>query len=195
MRDPRVPQAKKLVKAMIAKKDLNFVKIMITENNSVVAVVRDTVIYTTSLNNVEPMPPIFFNGCWDLEEDEYIPLDFYTSLGMSNYRKSYIDNINDSCLLVRKTGLLDDPEFNRLLALKSGDGMQFYKILDYININKCYFIPIFTGLPNLNKNDTIDISIYKYLETPNHEVVSLDIYKKKINRYMSIRYRIIDLQR
>lgn len=93
-------------------------------------------------------------------------------------------------LLAQQMNLRDDPEFESLLALKSGDGMRFYKVPGF-DKNKVYMIPVFTGFPNLNKQDTANVSIYA--NDGLSVIVDMTIFKKKLNRDIHMIYKILDI--
>ena len=95
-------------------------------------------------------------------------------------------------LLAQQSNLRDDPEFEKLLEFKSGDGMRFYKVPAFEKY-KVYMIPVFTGFPNLNKQDTASIEIYAYNEIS--VIVIMKIFKKKFNREISMIYKILDITR
>ncbi|MBR6289172.1 MAG: hypothetical protein IKR19_07555 [Acholeplasmatales bacterium] len=89
-----------------------------------------------------------------------------------------------------KSNLRDDPEFEDLINMKSDKGMKLYKIPGF-DKNKVYMIPVFSGFPSLNKQDTADVEIYEYNQTS--VIVSMKIFKKKLNRDVYMIYKILDI--
>ena len=195
-RDPRIPQAKKLILNIIAKKDYDFSDVMITRDNTLVIIVRETAIYTTKLLDIQPGFTICFNFSQStyegLEEDQYIPNKIIEPIMTDIYNRYLSVELNPLNLLASEPELRGNDEFERLLALKSADGAEFYKILG-TNFKDVYYVPIFTGFPSINKPDKIGINVYDLHD--GHFLNIMNIFKKKINREMKIYFRTINLGR
>lgn len=192
-RDPRIPQARKLIESMISKSDLNYSTALITKDNTLVIIVRETAIYITQLTNIQPGFDICFSyrDIIDLEEDEYEANIREFAMIKSLY-KHYTSMETEQNKLAGEDELRGDNEFERLLSLKSADGAEFYKI-NGKHIGETYFVPIFSGFPSVNKSDKIGINVYNLHD--GHFLNVMIIYKKKINRIMKIYFRTIDLGR
>lgn len=194
-KDLRMVDVRKIISGAVAKRDLDFTTIYI-KDNIVLFVVRDTILIVSQLlpefcNNYGEICCRYKDIC-NLNDDEYIS-DYFLLKEMRNLFIYYISNINNYPILASDSDLRSDPEFESLLSLKSADGAKFYKLRD-INYNKPYFIPIFSGFPNLNKPDTIGATI-RDLTDHCHLLVELDIFKKKIKRNIRIVYRTLDLMK
>ena len=194
-KDLRMIDVRKVISGAVAKRDLDFTTIYI-KDNIVLFVVRDTILIVSRLlpefcNNYGEICCRYKDIC-NLNDDEYIG-DYFLLKEMRNLFIYYISNINNYPILASDSNLRSDPEFESLLSLKSADGAKFYKLRD-INYNKPYFIPVFSGFPNLNKPDTIGATIRDMMDY-SHLLVELDIFKKKLKRNIKIVYRTLDLMK
>ena len=194
-KDLRMVDVRKVISGAVAKRDLDFTTIYIKDNIALF-VVRDTILIVSQLlpefcNNYGEICCRYKDIC-NLNDDEYIG-DYFLLKEMRNLFIYYISNINNYPILASDSDLRSDPEFESLLSLKSADGAKFYKLRD-INYNKPYFIPVFSGFPNLNKPDTIGATIRDLMDHC-HLLVELDIFKKKIKRNIRIVYRTLDLMK
>lgn len=93
-------------------------------------------------------------------------------------------------LVASKDNLREDESFESLLSMKSDEGMKFYK-LHSLDLSHYYMIPIFSGFPNINKNDTVSIQLFSSIN--NSLIVDMCIYKKKFNRDIHMIYKILDI--
>ena len=100
---------------------------------------------------------------------------------------SYLDNL--TLPLQGNKYVASDEKFEELLQLKASDGMKFYHMLGK-DMNT-YLIPVFSGLPNLSKQDKLDIYLYDLQNA--YLLVDMRIFKKKLNREISVSYRILKL--
>lgn len=191
-KDARIPQARKLITSMLAKIDLNFADVMITGDNTLVIIVRQTAIYITKLTNIQPGFTISFkySDIVDLQEDEYIQNNYILQLLIDTYNHYYTIENNISNLVASEPVLRGNDEFENLLSLKAADGAEFFKI-NGSNIGEVYLVPIFTGFPAMNKADSIGINIYNIGD--GYFLNVMNIFKKKINRDMKIYFRTINL--
>lgn len=189
IRDPRIPQVRKIISSIIGKKDQMFTKIMITRDNTLVIILYDTTIYVTKL--IDEIPgfelAFYYSDIINLEDDQCIVNHIlYREI---NDKFTYFANIEyNSQLLSSNLTLRGNEEFERLLALKSADGAELYKMYGN-NPGEVYFVPIFSGFPNLNKDDQIGINIYYFDQTTLMNVMY--IYKKKIKRDIKIYFRTL----
>ena len=194
-KDLRMVDVRKVISGAVAKRDLDFTTIYIKDNIALF-VVRDTILIVSQLlpefcNNYGEICCRYKYIC-NLNDDEYID-DYFLLKETRNLFIYYINNINNYPILASDSNLRSDPEFESLLSLKSADGAKFYKLRD-INYNKPYFIPVFSGFPNLNKPDTIGATIRDMMDY-SHLLVELDIFKKKLKRNIKIVYRTLDLMK
>ena len=105
-------------------------------------------------------------------------------LSMDNTYARQIANVEE---------LRGNDEFENLIAMKSGEGMGYFKLPRLDIPGKSIMIPIFTGFPKLSKPDKIGIIVWKILEYSNELLVEFKIFKKNINRYMDMYFRILDI--
>lgn len=194
-KDLRMVDVRKVISGAVAKRDLDFTTIYIKDNIALF-VVRDTILIVSQLlpefcNNYGEICCRYKDIC-NLNDDEYID-DYFLLKETRNLFIYYINNINNYPILASDSNLRSDPEFESLLSLKSADGAKFYKLRD-VNYNKPYFIPVFSGFPNLNKPDTIGATIRDMMDY-SHLLVELDIFKKKLKRNIKIVYRTLDLMK
>lgn len=191
IRDPRIPQVRKIISSIIGKKDQMFTKIMITRDNTLVIILYDTTIYVAKL--IDEVPgfelAFYYKDIVNLEDDQCTSIDYILYKEINN-KFTYFSNIeyNSQLLLSSYPSLRGDEEFERLLALKSADGAELYKM--YGNSpGEVYFVPIFSGFPNLNKDDQIGINVYYFDHITLMNVMY--IYKKKIKRDIKIYFRTL----
>jgi hypothetical protein len=83
-------------------------------------------------------------------------------------------------VLANNDQLRGDPLFEELISMKAADGMKYYYMRGN-DLNTTYKIPIFSGFPNLNKQDDIGITVFED-PIPNIQVIRMIIFKKKLNR-------------
>jgi hypothetical protein len=118
-------------------------------------------------------------------EDQYVlhrVLDKYRELkGIELYNNKIFENDN----------LREDQKFEECINVNATDGATFYFM--NANNNTTPFIPVFSGLPILNKNDKLKIELY---DCNNHNVlVRMIIFKKKLNIPYDLYYKILDVNR
>jgi hypothetical protein len=109
-------------------------------------------------------------------------LDKYRELkGIELYNNKIFENDN----------LREDQKFEECINVNATDGATFYFM--NANNNTTPFIPVFSGLPILNKNDKLKIELY---DCNNHNVlVRMIIFKKKLNIPYDLYYKILDVNR
>jgi len=87
--------------------------------------------------------------------------------------------------------ILEDEKFNQLVNAKTTDGAGFYFINSFDKEN--IFIPVFNGLPSLNKKDTVALEIF---DIGNHKfLVKMTVFKKKYNLSYELIYKILNVNR
>ena len=106
---------------------------------------------------------------------------------LDKYRELKSVELNNNKIYER-IGIREDPRFEECISVKATDGASFY----FMNANNTNpFIPIFSGLPILNKGDTIDLELY---DIGNYNVlVRMIIYKKKLKNVYDLYYKILDV--
>lgn len=193
MTDFRIEQAVSITEAVVAKNLLPYTNILITEDNICVILANKTLLYEVQLVNItEPYPCISFaykniivneDGTHSIISDEIIAKQYIRSI-YQNY-KSIV--MNYPCIAA-DNDLRSNEEFEKLLSLKSGNGLKFFNMIGVDN--KIYMIPMFSGFLNLNKQDKIGIKVY---DCGDHLVLSFNIYRKKINRNVNMFVRLLNI--
>ena len=102
--------------------------------------------------------------------------------------ENFYFNNHQLVLVAKEDNMRSNPEFEELLNLKSAEGMKFYKIKS-LDFGREYLIPIFSGFPNMNKQDDISMEVYRTID--NFLVVRMIISKKKIGRDVDMIFRIL----
>ena len=158
---------------------------------SIDIMVDSTVIYKAMLKTppINSLPIIYIDTKFMIENN--IPEDKLINCPWVEQNFLYIDSrINFGPKVAQYNDLRSDPEFERLMNLKADDGMKFYKIPGF-DKNKVYMIPVFSGFPNLNKQDTASVDIYA--NDGISVIVDMTIYKKKLNRDIHMIYKVLDI--
>lgn len=87
--------------------------------------------------------------------------------------------------------LRDDQAFEDCINTKATEGATFY----FMNASNgtTPFIPVFSGLPILNKNDKIKVELF---DCGSYKVlVKMIVFKKKLNTPYNLYYKILDVNR
>lgn len=191
-RDIRIPQIRKIVEALVKKTMFNST-IIYSENNLLFIILEKAAIYKITLNDIGGfLPPISFryDTILELEEDYFIN-DIFLLKYASNTANEYYNNIILTNPLVASIqDLRADEEYEKLLQLKIDDGVKFFR-LNGNDLNNTYLIPVMSGFPDIAKQDKIGMNVYDLLD--GNLFVNMIIYKKKINRYIELGYRIINI--
>lgn len=129
-------------------------------------------------------------GCKKFESEIYpIDINQYNNI-ISKYR-NLISTINPQNLLYENINVIEDEAFQKLNNLRASDGSGFY----YINLpEKTICIPVFGGLPLLNKSDTVCLDIYRGT-IPTEYIVNYKVNKKKLKTTYDIVFKILDINR
>ena len=188
--DPRIEQVRKIVETMVSKK-LFWRTNVLVEGNKVIIVVDDTVLFMALLKGVEPniYPTISFNyaSIYEFENPNECINDVMLANRLISLENFYFNN-HQLVLVAKEDNMRSNPEFEELLNLKSAEGMKFYKIKS-LDFGREYLIPIFSGFPNMNKQDDISMEVYRTID--NFLVVRMIISKKKIGRDVDMIFRIL----
>ena len=196
IQDQRLPVIKKLLTSFgISKEDLSFSMAALFPDNLLILIVRNTVVYSCIVNEVINGSPLYIDcanttfaaKASDPEDDKcQIIVDSNMINFINSIRNTYINNINLFKLIDHKEDLANDESFKPFTSLKSSQGAKFYK---NIEPGKNYMVPFFTNFPKLTSSDNMELNIYDYDQL--HQIVQMNIFKKKINRIFTITYRIL----
>ena len=163
-------------------------------NNNLTIELYDTIIYIISLS--DPISninnPIGFTLVIDANKN-LIPysINNNTVMKLYNYYKYYNSISNYNIKIANKENLQDDPEFAKLMQLKSADGMKFFKLQNNSLYNNT-FIPVFNGFPAIIKNDTLSVNVYKD-NIERYSVIEYIIYKNKLKDYVKLYFRTLNI--
>ena len=195
--DKRLPDAIKLIVGSVSKTDLMNSYIVIDSYNVIHILVRETAlysipIYSTVANTGFDNIGFTYGGLIGVVDPnrvtEYIPDNEALKKVLPIVSVNYYNTKTN--MVAREENLQENPVFNALTARKSSDGNSFYHLIG-IDPTKVYFIPIFAGFPNLNKKDSINITVYKIAN--GNCIVEMDIFKSKIKKSIKLIYSIIDM--
>ena len=159
-------------------------------NGYIMIELYDTVVYFYQLKDVDIIPPISFKLVMNIDKN-FVPYDINTRLTILMALYSQYCNVYNNELVAEQSNLQDDPEYSKLLALKSAEGMKFYKLPN----NQLYsntYIPVFNAFPAILKGDTISIKVYKDIYDC-YSIVEYNIYRGKIKDYYKLYFRILNL--
>ena len=196
MFDSRMPQARKIVEAIVTKGQWFSTKVLLTEVNKLILIVDGTLLYEIELKDiVNPAPDVAFAylSVVDSEDENYVEDDKYLREEMISKFYAYrnYSTIHESFPVVAHIDeLRGNEDFESLISLKADDGMKYFKILG-LDMKTTYFIPMFSGFPGLSKPDKMGITIY---DIHNGFLINrMTIFKKKINRTINVYFRSIRL--
>lgn len=190
VKDIRISKVKSLVEAIVPKRDLDYCNIMVTGENEVVMIVRDTVMYLVQLKNLPLLPPIamYYSSIEDNDTDTCI-VD-YNLLNLISHTHSYY-KANMVNPVASNDTLSTQEDFESYLALKADDGSKYYH-LSGNNPEETYLVPIFSGFPALAKSDSMGVTVYD-LHDGMHTLVVMNIFKKKIKDNVQMCFRTLKL--
>ena len=195
--DKRLPDAIKLIVGSVSKTDLMNSYIVIDSYNVIHILIRETAlysipIYSTVANTGFDNIGFTYGGLIGIVDPnrvtEYIPDNEALKKVLPIVSVNYYNTKTN--MVAREENLQENPVFNALTARKSSDGNSFYHLIG-IDPTKVYFIPIFAGFPNLNKKDSVNITVYKIAN--GNCIVEMDIFKSKIKKSIKLIYSIIDM--
>lgn len=195
LRDSRIPQVKKILNGIVAKVDIPYSDILITGDNTLVIFIRNTLLTTVDLHDIQPefLIACKYSDIITLEDDYYIPLNdgllVNHMIQLYDYYKAIYNNPNN--LLATELDVLCLDEFSQFSSMKSADGSKLFKISNS-DLSETYFIPLFSGFPTINKADKLGINVYN-MNDNRHLLIQLNIFKKKINRNIHMHYKTIKL--
>ena len=198
--DHRIHQIRDLVEALVAKSLHDFINVYVDLIEDIwyaIIEVDSTLLYEVPLKNV-PMDEIFYPIAFkyitikDLEDrDIYYGSDVFLLNEMKSKYNMYRNIVSTTLPVAQDSDLRTNEEFEKLLNLKTDQGLKYFKINVVNSPTEVFMIPMFAGFINLSKPDRIGISVHNidgvYL------ALKMDIFKKKINRNISVYCRIIKL--
>lgn len=191
-KDPRIDEVKKIVESLVTKSLWEYTSILVTPTNLNI-IVTNTLLYDIPLKN-QGGQIIGFNNYKMLALDEnpiVFPYDRAVTRNILDTVNGYKNLISVAPIVARDDALRGNVEFEKLLELKSDQGLKYFKmpsnsIDGYL---KTYIVPIFAGFPNMNKQDDIGILIYDIDDF--HLLINMKIMKKKINRNIDLYFRTL----
>lgn len=166
-------------------------------NGYLMIVLYSTIVYFYNLGiQTDPSSSIEFKLVLNPDTKEWIVIDYkkYNNFTINPLRdifNNYFYVPERNQIIAEANDLQNDPEFAKLLALKSSEGMKFYK-LPNIELYKITYLPIFTGFPAMIKGDTISVKVYKDIYDC-YSIVEYTLYKTKIKDYTKLYFRVLNL--
>lgn len=198
--DHRIHQVRDLVEALITKSLHDFINVyvdLIEDTWYAIIEVDSTMLYEVPLKNV-PMDEIFYPIAFkyttikDLEDrDIYYGSDVFLLNDMRSKYNMYKTIASTTLPVAQDSDLRTNEEFEKLLNLKTDQGLKYFKINGVNSPTEVFMIPMFAGFISLSKPDRIGISLFNI--DGSYLAMKMDIFKKKINRNISVYCRIIKL--
>ena len=198
--DHMIHQVRDLVEALVTKSLHEFINVyvdLIEDTWYAIIEVDSTMLYEVPLKNV-PMDEIFYPIAFkyttikDLEDrDIYYGSDVFLLNDMRSKYNMYKTIASTTLPVAQDSDLRTNEEFEKLLNLKTDQGLKYFKINGVNSPTEVFMIPMFAGFISLSKPDRIGISLYNI--DGSYLALKMDIFKKKINRNISVYCRIIKL--
>lgn len=191
--DPRISQVRKIVESIITKSMFNWTKVLVTETNTLVIILSDTLLYQIPLKGITeayPRVAFIYSDIYGFEDENAYINDGFLAATIMNTVNMYNEIASIRPIVAQNDELRNDEEFENLLNLNSDNGLKYYKMIG-IDPSKTYLIPMFSGFISLSKPDTIGITIYDIQD--GFLLMKMNIFKKKINREMIVYCRIIKI--
>lgn len=151
----------------------------------------NTCLYVMDINDIGDIIPFILSIN---ENKELIPMIPFNYIQLQDKLLQFYSSCINRELLASIDDLKSDPEFAELLTMKAADGMRFYKVptLNPNAQNKMFFVPVYSGFPNLAKSDNASIRIYNAIES-NCSIVEYIIWRQKVKSYIHLYFRILNL--
>jgi len=198
--DHRIHQVRDLVEALITKSLHYYVNVLvdlIDDTWYAIIEMDSTLLYEAPLKNV-PTDEIFYPIAFKYEplmtledRDIYYGSDVFLLNELKAKYNMYKTIASTTLPVAQDSDLRTNEEFEKLLNLKSDQGLKYFKINGVNSPTEVFMIPMFAGFINLSKPDRIGMSLYNIDGT--YLALKMDIFKKKINRNISVYCRIIKL--
>ena len=198
--DHRIHQVRDLVDALVTKSLHGLINVLVDlveDTWYAIIEVDSTLLYEVPLKNVpmdEIFYPIAFNYAtiFDKEDrDTYYGSDVFLLNDMKSKYYMYKNIVSTTLPVALDSDLRTNEEFEKLLNLKTDQGLKYFKINGVNSPTEVFMIPMFAGFINLSKPDRIGMSLYDI--DGSYLALKMDIFKKKINRDISVYCRIIKL--
>lgn len=217
LHDDRLPEARDLLDNLVTKSLHKYTNLLIEPEGTLVLQVDDTVLYSIPLKTIgSSTSPIAFKYASLLkeitvdDEDEtdeeseeevdeveasedrsvYYGSDPMLIGSMDTMYRLFRYAENNYQIVASDEDLRANEEFETLLNLKSDQGLKYFK-LNGEKPNEIFLIPMFAGFIKLSKPDKIGIRVFDTRD--GFLIVEFNIFKKKINRSISLYCRIIKL--
>lgn len=191
--DPRISQVRKIVESIITKSMFNWTKVLVTETNTLVIILNDTLLYQIPLKGItEAYPPVAFiySDIYKFEDENACINDGFLAAKIMITTNQYNSIVSNCTLVAQNNDLRSDEEFEKLLGLTSNEGLKYYKMTS-LDLSRVYLIPMFSGFISLSKDDKIGITIFDMND--GFLLLRMNIFRKKINREMTVDCRIINI--
>ena len=198
--DHRIHQVRDLVDALVTKSLHGLINVLvdlIEDTWYAIIEVDSTLLYEVPLKNVpmdEIFYPIAFNYATIFDEEDrdiYYGSDVFLLNDMKSKYYMYKNIVSTTLPVALDSDLRTNEEFEKLLNLKTDQGLKYFKINGVNSPTEVFMIPMFAGFINLSKPDRIGMSLYDI--DGSYLALKMDIFKKKINRDISVYCRIIKL--
>ncbi len=187
-------EAISLTEALVAKSFFNTnCKILISPGVNpgetfLIITVQDTIMYKIPMRNDATH---YYGAGSGIHMNGFDIYDPYIVNGLLSKYNEYNNFIGTNLPIAQDDELRSNEDFEKLLGLKSDQGLKFYNLPNFNNPGETYLIPMFAGFISLNKSDRIGVKIYD-LDDLNH-LIKFDIYKKKINRNVEMICRVLKI--
>ena len=188
--DQRLPLIWKLLTSFMIDTDIKE-SMMVTKGDILFVVTRNSIVYEVNLDTI-PGPDIYFLLDTSTKDGtQYIKINnIFKCEELDNYFNEYHNNLSNYKVISRETDLVNNEDFENFKNIKASMGVRFYKSKDpYVS----FMFPIFTGFPKLAKNDNLSYTIYETFKSDNTLLLDMELFKKKINRVVHIRYRMLNI--
>lgn len=192
--DPRINQAIMIAKAIVSRTLLYATEFLITGDNNLVLIVDTTLMYVIPLKSELQYPPVAFDFKDINEEADYTVTSInvneilYNELACIYNNYMYTNTFPASSYF---EDLKSSETFAPLINIKAGDGLVWFKIPNTTDLSKIYYIPVFSGFPNITSQDKIGIEVRDFKN--GYLIVKYKIFKKKINRNIEQYFKLIDI--
>lgn len=190
--DPRMEQVRKIVEALVTKRMFEYTKVLIRNDNTLVIVLDQTLLFQVPLKSTDVLPSVAFiyRDVFEFEDLNMCISDNVLVEEITNLVNIYNSIAIPQNLIAEDNQLRDNEEFANLLELGSSEGLKFFKMVG-LDPNKIYMIPMFSGFISLNNNDNIGLSLYNINQS--FLLIRMNIFKKKINRNITVDCKIINI--
>ena len=130
--------------------------------------------------------------CFKYSTSKTTPADISVANKLLTYFNRYTIDADCYPVVAEYDNLRSNEEYEKLLNLKADEGGGFFRLMGnelYTN----YLVPVFAGFPNINKADKIGIVVRRM--SYDTLLMEYHIYKKKVNKDITIYFRTLDLTR